>query len=84
VRLELRDEYLLALEDGAVAAAVPDLICVLAAETGEPVAAHALRHGLAVAVVALPAPAVWRSGRGLELVGPGAFGYHVDHRPIGG
>jgi hypothetical protein len=84
LRLELRDEYLLALEDGAVTAAVPDVICVLAAETGEPVAAHALRHDSAVTVVALPAPAVWRSGRGLALVGPTAFGYHVEHAPIGG
>jgi DUF917 family protein len=83
VRLELRGEYLLALEDGAVAAAVPDVICVLSAETGEPIAAHALRHGWEVTVIALPAPAAWRFGRGLALVGPSAFGYHVDHAPIG-
>jgi DUF917 family protein len=78
LRLELRGEYLLALEDGAVIAAVPDIICVLAAESGEPVAADALRHGAAVTVATLPAPAVWRTGRGLELVGPGAFGYDAD------
>ena len=38
MRLESRGEYLLALEDGAVAAAVPDIISVLSAETGEPIA----------------------------------------------
>jgi DUF917 family protein len=56
---------------------------VLAAESGEPVAADALRHGAEVTVATLPAPAVWRTGPGLELVGPGAFGYdaqHANHR----
>ena len=84
MRLESRGEYLLALEDGAVAAAVPDIISVLSAETGEPIAPEALRHGWEVAVVALPAPDVWRSARGLALVGPSAFGYHVEHAPIRG
>ena len=74
LRLELCGEYVLALEDGAVVAAVPNIICVLAAETGEPVSADALRHGADVMVATLPAPAVWRSGPGLELVGPVAFG----------
>lgn len=84
MRLELRSGYVLALEDGAVAAAVPDVICVLAAGTGEPVPAHALRPGADVTVVALPAPAVWRTERGLALAGPEAFGYHVDRVPLGG
>jgi hypothetical protein len=84
MRLELRGEYLLALEDGEVVAAVPDIISVLSAETGEPIAADALRLGWQVSVVALGAPAVWRSARGLALVGPGAFGYHVDHAPVSG
>jgi DUF917 family protein len=80
LRLELRGEYLLAIEDGVVVAAVPDVICVLGAETGEPVAAQSLRRGWEVTVVTLPAPVVWRSGRGLALVGPSAFGYDV-HPP---
>jgi DUF917 family protein len=84
LRIELREEYLLALDDGALVAAVPDIISVLSAETGEPIAADALRPGAHVAVVALPAPAIWHSDRGLALAGPGAFGYHVDHAPIDG
>ncbi|MEA2444920.1 MAG: uncharacterized protein QOJ12_2212 [Thermoleophilales bacterium] len=82
LRLELQNQFLLAIEDGAVRAAVPDVVCVLGTETREPVSTGALRYGDALTVVALPAPAVWRSQRGLELAGPRAFGYDVDYELI--
>jgi DUF917 family protein len=83
LRLELQNEFLLALEDGEVRASVPDIICVFASDTGEPIASETLRYGQAVAIVAAPGPAVWRSPRGLATVGPRAFGYDVDLRPGG-
>ncbi|MEA2249865.1 MAG: uncharacterized protein QOI62_416 [Solirubrobacteraceae bacterium] len=82
VRLELQNEFLLALEDGAVRAAVPDVITVLASDTGEPMATDRLRFGERVIVLASLAPAVWLSDPGLAVVGPRAFGYDVDHVPI--
>lgn len=82
LRLELQSEFLLVIEDGVVCAAVPDIICLLALDTGEPIASERLRYGQAVAVMAAPAPAVWRTASGLELAGPRAFGYDVDHSPI--
>jgi DUF917 family protein len=78
LRLELQEGYLVALEDGAVRAAVPDVICVLAGESGAPVAAQALRPGQRVTVVALPGPEVWGTAAGMALAGPGAFGYDLD------
>jgi hypothetical protein len=84
LRLELQNEYLLAFEDGEVRAGVPDILCVFATDTGEPMASETLRYGQAVAVVAAPGPAVWRSPRGLETVGPRAFGYDVDYVPRAG
>jgi DUF917 family protein len=84
LRLELRNEYLLAFEDGALRAAVPDLICVLAYESGTPIAAEELRYGQSVAVVAAPAAAVWHGDHGIALVGPRAFGYDLDYAPIDG
>jgi DUF917 family protein len=82
LRLETQDEFLLAFEDGAVCAAVPDIICVLAGDGGEPVQAERLYFGLAVAVLAAPAPGVWGTAAGLALAGPRAHGYAVDHIPI--
>jgi DUF917 family protein len=81
LRLELQNEFLLAFEDGEVRASVPDIICVFATDTGEAMGSETLRYGQAVAVVAAPCPAVWRSPRGLETVGPRAFGYDVDYVP---
>jgi len=43
-----------AWRDGAVVAAVPDLICILHDETGEPISTETLRYGLRVACSASP------------------------------
>jgi DUF917 family protein len=84
LRLEMQNEYLLALEDGALRAAVPDLICVLATESGAAIPTEELRYGQSVAVVAAPAAAVWHQADGLALVGPRAFGYNIDYMAIDG
>ena len=78
LRIELRDGFLVAFEEGAVKAAVPDLILVLAGDGGTPVAAGALRRGEVVSVLAAPAHGIWKTDRGLALASPRAFGYDVD------
>jgi DUF917 family protein len=82
LRLELQNEFLLAIEDGVVRAAVPDVISVLASDTGEPVSTEQLAYGERVAVLALPAPEVWRSEAGLSVSGPRSFGYDVEYSEI--
>jgi DUF917 family protein len=84
LRLELQNEFLLAFEDGAVRAAVPDLISVLSADTGNPITTERLRRGERVLVVATPAPDLWHSPAGLSVTGPAAFGYDVDYAPLVG
>jgi DUF917 family protein len=83
LRLELQNEFLLAMEDGAVRAVVPDLIAVLATDTGAPVQTEALRRGQDVIVVASPAPPLWTTDAGLALGGPTSFGYELEHASIG-
>lgn len=84
-RLELsfQNENLVAQRDGEVVASVPDLICVLDTETGEPVTTETLRYGLRVSVLGAPCDPRWRTAAGLDLVGPGYFGYEHDYVPIG-
>jgi DUF917 family protein len=79
LRIELQSGFLIALEDGAVTAAVPDLISVLAAETAAPIATETLRRGDSVAVLAARADDFWRTKKGLAVAGPGAFGYDVEY-----
>jgi DUF917 family protein len=83
MRIELQNEFLLALEEGVVRAAVPDLICVLAADSGEVIVTERLRYGQRVVIAAAPGPEVWRSEAGLALVGPRAFGYDIEWAPVG-
>ncbi|GAA2868281.1 DUF917 domain-containing protein [Streptosporangium fragile] len=74
VRLEAHNEYLAALEDGELLAAVPDVIAVLDARSGETVQTDQVRYGMRVHVVPLPCDPVWHTPEGLRLAGPEAFG----------
>ena len=82
VRIEIQNENLVALEDGRVLASVPDLITVVDSQTADALATELVRYGQRVAVVAFPCHAIWRTERGLDIAGPGAFGYDFDYVPI--
>ncbi|MGE5226803.1 MAG: DUF917 domain-containing protein [Planctomycetaceae bacterium] len=82
LRLEIQNENLVALEEGAVLAMVPDIITVLDTQTGRAVHTERLRYGQRVSVVAFPCDPIWRTERGLQLAGPRAFGYDLDYVPV--
>ncbi|MEU9125167.1 DUF917 domain-containing protein [Streptomyces sp. NPDC048506] len=82
LRIEMQNEFLVALEDGHVVACVPDLICVLEQETGTCLLAEQVRYGLWVEVLGIPCQRPWRSAAGLDLLGPRAFGYDLDYVPL--
>ena len=60
----------------------PDLICVLDSVSGEAVGSETIRYGQRVTVIALPPPPVFLSPRGLDHVGPRAFGYDLEFRSV--
>jgi len=82
LELEFQNENLVARRDGEVVASVPDLICVLETDTGEPVTTEGLRYGFRVSVIGAPCDPRWRTGAGLDLVGPGYFGYEHAYEPV--
>lgn len=81
-RLEFQNEFAIGTLDSEVRVTVPEIICVLDAVSGEAVGTETLRYGQRVVVVALPAPPLLLTDRGLELVGPRAFGYDLDFRSV--
>ena len=81
-RIELQNENLVVLEDGAVLASVPDLITIVDVETGHAISTEMLRFGQRVAVLAWPCDPLWRTERGLQLAGPHAFGYDLPYVPF--
>lgn len=76
LRVEVQNENLIARrDDGSVIAVVPDLICLIDSDTGEPLTTEVLRYGLRATVIGIPAPAQLRTEAALAVVGPAAFGY---------
>lgn len=80
--LLFQNEHLVALRDGEAVVTTPDLIIVLASETGQPVTTESMRYGLRVTVLAAPCDVRWRTPAGLALVGPSYFGYELPYVPI--
>ncbi len=82
IRIELQNENLVVLEEGRVLASVPDLISILDTQTARAISTEMLRYGQRVTVLAWPCDPLWRTQRGLQIVGPAAFGYDLDFVPV--
>ncbi|WP_204058173.1 DUF917 domain-containing protein [Microbispora corallina] len=78
VRLEMENEYLLALVDGRPAVSTPDILCVLDRATGLPVPCDTVRGGAEVVALHLPGPAFWWRPEVVDAVAPRAFGLDTD------
>lgn len=79
IRLEAQNEFLLAVIDGELITAVPDLLCLLDRHSLRMKGLEYLGLGDEVDVLAVPAAPVWHTGAGLALAGPKAFGLPVRH-----
>ncbi|MCC6312562.1 MAG: DUF917 domain-containing protein [Thermomicrobiales bacterium] len=82
LRVAFQNEFLLAQSGDETLATTPDLIAMLDAETGEPITTEGMRYGFRVAVLAMPCDPRWRTPAGLDLVGPGYFGYDIPYVPV--
>jgi len=80
--VDFQNENLLASVDGEILATVPDLICLVDAETYAPVTTDALKYGKRVYVIALQCFDLWRTEEGLALAGPRYFGCETDYIPV--
>ena len=80
--IAFQNEWVVAWRDEAALAMSPDLICVLDTLSGEACGTETIRYGRRVTVIALPAPPVFLSAKGLAHVGPHAFGYDLDFRSV--
>ena len=76
--LAFQNEFAVGWLDGEPRVMTPDLICVMDAISGEAVGTEVIRYGQRVKVIALPAPPILLTPKGLEHVGPRAFGYDLD------
>ena len=66
LEIDFQNEYLIANLNGETLATVPDLICIVTEEEGEPVSTEVLHYGTRVAVLAVPAPAALKTAAALR------------------
>jgi DUF917 family protein len=83
-RLEIafQNEWIVAWRDETPVVMSPDLICVLDSVSGEAFGTETIGYGRRVSVIALRAPPVFLTPKGLEHVGPRAFGYDLDFHSV--
>ncbi|MBK8020989.1 MAG: DUF917 domain-containing protein [Chloroflexi bacterium] len=85
MEIVFQNENLIAWHNGKIVCTVPDLICVLSLDDGEPIGTESLRYGLRVAVIGMPAAKELKTPTALESVGPAAFGYpEITYEPMPG
>lgn len=77
-----RNEYLAVTSGGQYTASTPDILMLIEQQTGVPLTSESLQYGIKVNIIALPAPKIWQTLQGLQLVGPRSFGYDFDYHPV--
>lgn len=82
VQMEIQNELLMVMVDGAVVAVMPDIITLLRPEDASVAGLEDLWVGNTLDITVLPGPAPWYSERGIDLVGPDAL--HLWLRSRGG
>jgi uncharacterized protein len=81
-KIMFKNEHMLSWRDGQVDVTIPDLIIVYNEDTNEPNLNPYFSDGMNVTVIGLPAPAEWRTPRGLAAFGPAYIGYDIEYSPI--
>ncbi|GAB2518557.1 DUF917 domain-containing protein [Microbacterium petrolearium] len=80
IRLEIQNEILIMMVDGAVEAVVPDVITMLRASDGQVASLEDLWIGNKLDLLSFPAAPQWYEPAALALTGPEAFGVSIGSR----
>lgn len=78
----VKNENLVGWLDGEVAVTIPDLICLLDTDSGQPVTNPHAFVGQNVAVVLLPAPVEFQTEKALSVFGPAYAGVEGVYRAV--
>lgn len=80
--VDFQNEWSVVWSGTAAIASTPELICLLDSDSGEAIGTEMVRYGQRVTAIVLPAPEIFLTPRGLEHVGPRAFGYDLEFRSV--
>jgi DUF917 family protein len=82
LEVQIQNENLIAVQSGVMVAIVPDLICIVEADTAEPITTEGLRYGQRVAVIGIATPPIMRTPEALAVFGPASFGLDRPFLPV--
>ena len=82
MKLDFQNEFSIGWINEEPRVMVPDIITVLDSTTGEAIGTEAIRYGQRVQILVLRAPEIQTTPKGLEHVGPRAFGYDLDFESV--
>lgn len=81
-KIWFKNENHISWKNGDIFVTSPDSVIVVNTETGEPYTNTKIAEGQQVTVLGLKAREVFRKERGIDILGPRAFGFNVDYCPI--
>ncbi len=58
------------------------MIQVIDTKTGQPYTNNKIELGMELTVIAMPAREIFRSERGMDILGPRAFGFDIDYKTV--
>lgn len=82
MRLDYKNEHLVATRNGQIIATCPDLITLVDVETTEGIGNPDFTRGQVVSLLGFRCDPLWRTEAGLAVFSPRYFGYDVDYVPI--
>jgi uncharacterized protein len=80
--VEFQNEFLIAVRDGVTVTTTPDIISIVDTDTLQNITSDGVRYGQRVIVIAIEAPTILTTDAALAVVGPRAFGFDLDYRPV--
>jgi len=81
LKIWVKNENIIAWINEKPIAMSPDLICMID-DKGYGIVNSNLKKGLKVSIIGVKSPDVWRTERGIELLGPKHFGFKYKYMPI--
>jgi DUF917 family protein len=84
-KIALKNENNVTWFDGKPDATAPDIIVNLDPKTGDTLFGQGLGAypmGADVVMIGIPNSPMWRTPKGLEVLGPRHFGYDIEYRPV--
>lgn len=82
MKIWFKNENHISWKDGKPFVTSPDMLIVVDGKTGEPYTNTKIAEGQDVAVICLKAVERFRSPRGIDILGPGHFGFKINYTPV--